>query len=322
MRRSTIGTVTLIYLLVSLTGCVINISMWPEEQPLKEQLIEGTGRPKILLIPLTGSITEDGRNSQVSLIKEMLQIAEKDSELRGIVLRINSPGGTVNASDVLYHEIRRFKEKKALPVYCLIDGIGASGAYYISMACDRVYATPSSITGSIGVIAMKFNVESLMSKIGIQHEVIKSGDKKDFWSPFRPSTPEEKEIFQRIIDQLYERFLNVIYEGRQKTLPMEDLRRLADGRVYTADQALKERLIDGIAYMDNVIEDLKRAGNIKEARIVRYYQPGTYRPTFYSHTVTSPPAEINLSLSINDFIGGESNSWGVHSVKFMYLWLP
>jgi len=290
-------------------GCVINISMWPEEQPLKEQVIEGTGRQKILLIPLTGTITEDGRNSQVSLIKEMLQIAEKDSYIKGLVLRIDSPGGTVNASDVIYHEIRRFKEKKTLPVYCLIDGIGTSGAYYISMACDRVYATPSSITGSIGVIAMKFNVEPLMSKIGIQHEVVKSGDKKDFWSPFRPSTPEEKEIFQRIIDELYERFLNVIYEGRQKTLSIENLRRLADGRVYTSEQALKERLIDGIAYMDKVIEELKKELNLKEARIVRYYHPGTYRPTFYSHS------EINLSLSIKELTG-------LDSVRFMYLWMP
>lgn len=292
-----------------LSGCFINISLWPEEQPLKEQLIEGTGRPKILLISLTGTITEDGRDSQVALIKEMLQIAEKDADIRGLVLRIDSPGGTVNASDVIYHEIKRFKERKNIPVYASIDGIGASGAYYVAMASDKLYATPSSITGSIGVIAMKFNAENLMAKIGIQHEVVKSGDKKDFWSPFRPSTPEEKEIFQKIIDDLYGRFLKVIKENRGEILPMEDLRRLADGRVYTAGQALKEKLVDGIGYMDDVIGELKKSQGMKEARVIRYYKPGTYRPTYYSQ------AGINLSLSINELSG-------IDSVRFLYLWIP
>lgn len=291
-----------------LPACIINISLWPEEQPLKEQVIEGTGRPKILLIPVTGTITEDGRDSQVSLVKEMLQIAEKDQDIKGVILRISSPGGTVNASDVIYHEIKRFKNKKNIPVYASIDGIGASGAYYIAMAGDRVYATPSSITGSIGVIAMKFNIENLMSKIGVQHEVIKSGDKKDFWSPFRPSTPEEKEIFQRIIDELYERFLRVIQENR-KLITIEDLKRLGDGRVYTAEQALREKLIDGIGYMDDIIEELKNNQGLKEARLVRYYKPGTYRPTPYSGS------GINLSININE-------DSGLEPVRFLYLWIP
>ncbi len=292
-----------------LSGCFINISLWPEEQPLKEQLIEGTGKPKILLISLAGTITEDGRDSMVALIKEMLQMAERDRDIRGLVLRIDSPGGTVNASDVIYHEIKRFKGKKNIPVFASIDGIGASGAYYVAMASDKVYATPSSITGSIGVIAMKFNAENLMTKIGIQHEVVKSGDKKDFWSPFRPSTPEEKEIFQKIIDELYGRFLKVIQENRGESLPVEDLRRLADGRVYTAEQALKEKLIDAIGYMDDVIEGLKENLGLKEVRLIRYYKPGTYRPTYYSQT------GINLSLSINELSGMEP-------VRFLYLWIP
>lgn len=292
-----------------LSGCFINISLWPEEQPLKEQLIEGGGRPKILLIPLTGTITEDGRDSRVALIKEMLQRAERDEDIKGLVLRIDSPGGTVNASDVIYHEIRRFKEKKNIPVYACIDGIGASGAYYVAMASDKLYATPSSITGSIGVIAMKFNAENLMAKIGIQHEVVKSGDKKDFWSPFRPSTPEEKEIFQKIIDDLYGRFLKVIQENRGEILSVNELRRLADGRVYTAEQAFTEKLIDAIGYIDDVIEELKKTQGLKEARVIRYFKPGTYRSTYYSQ------AGINLSLSINELSG-------IDSVRFLYLWIP
>lgn len=302
-------TFLVLFLSILITGCIVNISLWPEEQPLKEQVIEGTGRPKILLIPVTGTLSEDGRDSQVSLVKEILQIAEKDQDIKGVILRISSPGGTVNASDLIYHEIKRFKNKKKIPVYTSIDGIGASGAYYIAMASDRVYATPSSITGSIGVVAMKFNIENLMSKIGIQQEVVKSGDKKDFWSPFRPATPEEKEIFQRIIDELYGRFLKVIHENRGRLLTMEDLKRLGDGRIYTAEQALKEKLIDGIGYIDDIIEEIKKNQGLRETMLVRYYKPGTYRPTVYSYT------GINLSLNINEISGLES-------VRFLYLWIP
>ncbi|MCX7794344.1 MAG: signal peptide peptidase SppA [Thermodesulfovibrionales bacterium] len=291
-----------------LSSCIINISLWPEEEPLREQLIEGTGKAKILLIPLTGMIREDGRDSHVSLVKEMLQMAEKDPDIKGLILRIDSPGGTVNASDVIYHEIRRFRDKKKIPVYASIDGLGASGAYYIAMACDRVYATPSSITGGIGVIAMKFNIEKLMSKIGIQHEVVKSGDKKDSWSPFRPSSPEEKDIFQKIIDELHTRFLSVIQENRKELIKSEDLKTLADGRVYTAEQALKAKLIDKIGYMDDIIEDIKERG-IKDIRLIRYYKPGTYRPTVYSES------DINLSLNINKFPGQDY-------LRFLYLWIP
>ncbi len=295
-----------------LGACIINLSLLPQEEPLREQLIEGTGRPKILLIPVTGTIREDGRDSQVNLVKEMLQMALKDRDIEGIILRIDSPGGTVNASDIIYHEIKTLKEKKAIPVYAFIDGTGTSGAYYIAMAADRVYASPSSITGSIGVIAMKFNIENLMTKVGIQHEVVKSGDKKDFWSPFRPSTTEEKEIFQKIIDDLYERFLRVIYENRNGLLNMDEIRRLADGRIYTAGQALELKLIDRTGYIDQVIDELKLTRGLKEARVVRYYKPGTYRPTYYSGADTSG---INLSLSVNEFTG-------LHPVRFMYLWLP
>lgn len=311
MKRSSKirDSVFLLIIFFSLTGCIINISLWPEEQPLKEQLIEGTGKAKILLIPLTGLITGDGRDSQVSVVREMLQMAERDRDIRGIILRINSPGGTVNASDVIYHEIKRFKDKKNLPVYALIDGIGTSGAYYIAMACDRIYATPSSITGSIGVIAMKFNMERLMTKIGIEREVVKSGDKKDFWSPFRPSTEEEKEIFQRIIDELHERFLQVIHENRRELITMADIKRLSDGRVYTAQQALKEKFIDNTGYINDIIEELKKTLGLTEARIIRYYKPGTYRPTPYSES------GINLSITVNKISGFDS-------VEFFYLWIP
>lgn len=302
-----------VFLAFLLSGCVINISLFPKEEPLREQVIEGHGKAKLLFIPITGTIMEEGKDSQVALIKENLQIAERDDAIAGLIIRIDSPGGTVNASDLIYHEIRRFKDKKKVPAYCLIDGLGTSGAYYIAMACDRIYTTPSSITGSIAVIAMKFNLEGLMSRIGVQREVVKSGDKKDFWSPFRPSTPEEREIFQRIIDELHERFLGVIRENRKELVPSQELKRLADGRVFTASQAFKERLIDGIGYMDDLIEELKRVSGLKEVRLVRYYRPGTYRPTFYSGSMMDRD-DISLSLSLPHLSGFQS-------VRFMYLWI-
>lgn len=308
-------------LLFFITGCAVYISLAPIEKPLKEQLVEGKGAPKILIADVSGTITEGEKESLLSsknftaaMIKEVLQKAEEDSDVSGIILKINSNGGSVSASDTIYHEILKFKKKKNIPVYACVTDMGVSGAYYISMATDKVFSHPTSINGGIGVFVMKFNIEGLMSKIGVEGEIVKSGDKKDSWSPFRPSTPEEKEIFQKIIDELHSRFVSVIYEQRKNLLTKEEIQRLADGRVYTAEQAYKAKLIDRIGYLDDAIEEMKKALNIKEARIIRYYRPGTYKPTVYS-SYPEGTEGINLSISVNDLSAFKG-------VRFMYIYLP
>jgi len=307
-------------------GCTfLNISLVQAPSPLKEHVIEGKGRPKILLLDVSGFISERERGgtlslgkrpSTVSQMKEALQKAEKDENISGVIVKINSPGGTVTASDIVYHELVKFKQERHVPVHACITGLGTSGGYYIASAADKIIAHPSAITGSIGVIAIKFNIEGLLTKIGVEEETIKSGDKKDIFSPFRPNTPEEKEILQSIIDNLHVRFVDVVFAQRQGKLSREDLEILTDGRIYTADQALASKLIDHIEYLDDTIEGMKETLGIEHARIVTYYRKGEYPGTIYSAHRGNSPSFMGL---LNNHSEGSSPFSGV---EFLYLWNP
>ena len=198
-----------------------------------------------------------------------------------MVLKINSPGGTVTAADVILHEIKAFKAKKGVPVIVCLQGLAASGGYYVAQAGDTIIAYPTCITGSIGVIAMKFNFQGLMNKFGVGEDVVKTGKWKDFWSPFRPATPQEKEMMQHIIDDFYREFVNVVAQGRH--LSLKQTLAVADGRIFTASQARDLGLVDQLGYLDDAI-DLARAkaGLDTGARVVIYHRPGSYKPTIYS----------------------------------------
>lgn len=303
----------------------VNMSLVLQQTGLKEKVIEGTGRPKILLVNVSGFISERERSDRLGLIrkpslvesvKEALRKAENDRNLAGVIVKVNSPGGLVTATDILYHEIVSFKEKKKVPVYACIMSIGASGGYYISAATDEIIAHPTAITGSIGVISLKFNIEGLLDKIGVEEETYKSGDKKDLFSPFRERTPEEKEIIQAIIDSLYGRFLNAVHDQRKSTLAMDDLKKLADGRVYTADQALEAKLIDRIGYLEDAISIMKEFLGIEEARVVTYYRSGEYKGSIYS-------ASQRSRSSVEGLISGKIDDFApLAGVEFMYLWIP
>ncbi len=317
---------TVIIFLFCLSGCsLIKVSLIPSTKPLEEKVLEGKGTPKILLVDLDGIISFKEQTSglqlktkpsKAALFREVFRKAESDSDIAGVIIRINSPGGTVSASDAIYHEIMSFKQTRNIPVYTYIMELAASGGYYVASASDRIIASPTAITGSIGVIAMKFNVEELLSKVGISNETYKSGPKKDFWSPFRPSTPEEQKMIQDIIDRLFARFVGVVYENRQKLLTEQEVRGLADGRILTADEALKTKLIDQVAYLDETIDTMKKALDIKEARVVTYARPETFTSNIYSEMPQPGPLVINL-LSIN----AEDFSL-LSGAQFMYLWRP
>ena len=193
----------------------------------------------------------------VAQIKEQLIRAGDDSHVKAVVLRINSPGGTVTASDIIYHELQAFKERRKIPVIASIMDVGASGGYYVAMAADKVMVHPSSVTGSLGVIMMTVNARGLLEKIGLEANTITSGPRKDMGSPFRTMTDEERGIFHSVIMSFYERFLNVIHEGR-KNLSPETIRKFADGRIYSGEQATAIGLVDGIGYLDDAIDVAKR----------------------------------------------------------------
>ncbi|MCK5244712.1 MAG: signal peptide peptidase SppA, partial [Desulfobacterales bacterium] len=250
-------------------------------RPLEEQVIQGKGPGKILLVDISGTISEKRKlkgiglteeMSMVERIKEELNKAESDQAIAGLILRINSPGGTVTASDIIYHEICEFKKRTGVKVIASFLDIAASGGYYVACAADRIIAHPTTITGSIGIIAFKFNIQGLLSKIGIEEESIKAGDKKDLMTPFRAATAEEREILQTIINNLHQRFIDVVEQGRP-SLTREEIERIADGRIFSADQALDMKLIDQIGYLDDTIHEMKQELGLKEATVIAYLRP-------------------------------------------------
>ena len=326
MKKSALLLVLSLWVLSGCTG--INVSLLPATKPLEEKVLEGKGTPKILLLDLDGVISFkeetdklqlSARPSKVAFFREALRKAEADSDIAGVIVRINSPGGTVAASDTIYHEIMSFKQRRKIPVNAYIMELCASGGYYVASASDRIIASPTAVTGSIGVIVMKFNIEGLLSKIGVSEETYKSGPKKDFWSPFRPSTEEEKKMLQDIVDKLYTRFVEVVYANRQKLLTEREVKALADGRILTASGALEARLIDQVSYLDETIDAMKKALNIKQARVITYIRPKTFKSNIYSEYSEMPllgSPVINL-ISIN----AEELSL-FSGVQFMYLWNP
>lgn len=296
----------------------VNVPLMPSTRPLEETVLEGKGRYKVLLITIQGVITAERRRifpgiesepDPVARIKEELQKAADDKKIKALILKINSPGGTVTACDIIYKEIRAYREKTGVPVIaCLLD-TAASGGYYIANAADMIIAHPTTITGSIGVIATKFNLQGLMTKLGIAEESVKSGDKKDILSPFRSMTPEEQKLMQDIIDGLYRKFLDVVVAGR-KDLTMEELRPLADGRVFTAQQALDAKLVDAIGYLEDAINKAKERAGLKEARVIVYHRPEAYKNNIYSQA------------TVNIFGLGEQEFSAYQPLRFMYLWNP
>ncbi len=301
-------------------GCTFNFNLSSGAAPFKETVVSGEGENKVLLIPIEGTISSLDKKSFlggtapsfVETVRETLAKAERDSSIKAVWLRVNSPGGTVTASDLVYHELLRFKEKSRLKIYVSIMDLAASGAYYIAMAGDQILAHPTSLVGSVGVIALKVNMEGLLEKIGVDFEVVKSGDKKDFLSPWRPFTETEKKLFQETIDSFHERFVNIIAENRDG-LEVADVREFADGRILTAEQAKEKNLIDGIAYLDEVQKMIETdlGGEIK---VVSYYRPGRRKSNLYSNVPEKPALNI-FNIQANFFPGDEGP-------QFMYLWLP
>jgi protease-4 len=307
-----------------LQGCssLLNIELVPRIRPLHEETVEGKGRAKILLMDVSGVLSDESASIAlttpppkvpiVARVREELKKAEDDDEIKALIVRINSPGGTITASDLIYREIVAFKARKKVPVVAVMMDVAASGGYYAALAADTIIAMPTTVTGSIGVIMLTLNAQGLMEKIGVAPLAIKSADKKDAGSPFRQLTPEERAIFQSVIDQMYGRFVGLIVENRK--ILEERVRAFADGRIYTADQAKALGLVDSIGYMDDVVASARKAAGLEDARIIMYHRPREYRSNFYSASPATPGLEASLG-SLAGLVSGMGP-------RFMYLWWP
>jgi len=277
---------------------------------------------KIALIDVSGMIQNTRTHSllgtgdhPVSLLLEQLDKARRDANVKAVILRINSPGGTVVATQLMHDEITHFKKTSGKPVIAVMMDVAASGGYYIACACDTIVAQPSTITGSIGVIMLMMDVSGTMKMIGIKSDAVTSGVHKDTGSPFRAMRPEERELFQHIVDDMYGRFVKVVAEGRGN-LDEQGVRRIADGRVYTASQALELGLIDRIATLRETIDMLKERIKTKNVRVVAYVRPHDYRPNYYAQTPQNPSQDVSLlNISI-------PASLTPQAPQFMYLWAP
>jgi len=312
-----------VFLLLFLSGCVF-ISL-PGVKPLTEKEVGGKGGDKVLLVDVSGMIVDEdsserfGFETQRKLtarIREELEMAEKDGRVKAVVLRINTPGGSVTTSDIVNHEIREFKKRKKVPVVAELMDVAASGGYYIAVGADEIVAHPTTVTGSIGVIAYNFDASGLMTKIGVVSQTIKSGDKKDIGSPMRPMTEEERQILQSVIDTMYEKFIDVVMDGRFGKFTRAELKALADGRVYTAPQALENGLIDSIGYLDDAVEAAKKRAGIEQATVITYAPASSYKDNIYSRLGGLGPGSSQINL-IN--IDGRGLFPGP-GTRFMYLW--
>ncbi len=205
-----------------------------------------------------GVIEIDGMISDSKDVTEELVRFKDDSSIRGVIVRVNSPGGGVAATQEIYREVIKLKEKKK--VYVSMGSVCASGGYYIAAAGDKVFANPATITGSIGVIMEQMVVEELLKKVGLQSNTIKSGAFKDVGSPFRKMAPTEREYFQEILDSMHEQFIKVVADGRK--MPVDAARKLSDGRIYTGTQAKNLGLVDNIGNFYDTVDEMKKMLNI------------------------------------------------------------
>jgi protease-4 len=203
---------------------------------------------KIGVVEIEGAITD-----MKEAMEDVVKFKEDDS-IKGVILRINSPGGAVGPTQEIYSEIKKLRKSKK--VYVSMGSVCASGGYYLAVTGEKVYASPSTITGSIGVIMEQAVVEDLMKKIGIESNTIKSGPLKDTGSPFRKMREDEKKYLQSLIDSIYEQFVNDVAEGRK--MPVDQVKQLADGRIYTGLQAKDTGLIDNIGTFYDVVDEMQK----------------------------------------------------------------
>ena len=206
-------------------------------------------RSRVALVRIEGPIM-DSRDT-VDEIKDYV----KDNSIKAIILRIDSPGGAVAPSQEIYEEVKKAAADKKVVVS--MGSIAASGGYYIAAPADLVMANPGTLTGSIGVIMEIPNVEGLMSKIGIRTEVIKSGKHKDMASAFRKMEKEDRDLLQNVMDNVHEQFIRAVAAGRK--LKVEDLRPIADGRIFTGEQAKAIKLVDELGTLEDAV---KKAGEL------------------------------------------------------------
>src|SRR5829696_3431347 len=259
-----------------------------------EEYVAGDGPYKIAAVPVEGEIapaddTLGGTQPTATPegLADALRQAGQDTSVVAVVIEVNSPGGGVTASDEMHQSILNFKKNTGKPVVVSMGDTAASGGYYISTAADRIVANETTLTGSLGVIIPLNNFAEAAEKYGIKQVVIKSGKYKDMGSPFREMRPDEREIFQSIVDQEYSEFVDVISEGRD--IPKDRVREIADGRVYSGLQAKKLGLIDSFGGLDEASAIAGNLAGTSDTTVVRYVQQPSFTDRLLARLALEKP---------------------------------
>lgn len=328
--------------LVGPSGCgraSITFALGAADERLYETtVIDDGGEAKIALIDVRGLIVDDRKSGFLSSgsnpvddLVASLEKAAKDPQVRAVVLRINSPGGGVAASETMYAEVRRFRERTGKPVVSAMGEVAASGGYYLALAGDEVMAQPSTITGSIGVIIPTINVSAGMNRIGIVARSVKSGANKDLANPLEPMREDQYAVLQHMVDQFYAEFRGLVL-ARRGPRGFDESRadELLDGRVFTGSEAAALKLVDRTGGLREAYERARGLAGLEQARLIKYHGEGERPRSAYAQTSLasaeaphSPPVggvEMNL-LQINGVDGllGLTSGMGVRPY---YLWAP
>ena len=291
-------------------------------QKLREtQVSGGRGSDKIALIELEGMLINartggfmQPTENKVSLFKEQLDRAAADKKVKAVVLRVNSPGGTVTASDTMYEMLARFRQRTGKPVIASLQEVAASGGYYVACAADEIVASPTSVVGSIGVIVNTFDASRGLDKLGICSEAIKSGPLKDMGSPFKAMTADERSVMQGMVDEYYARFITVVKSHRN--IGTEEKSRIAtDGRVFSGKQALDVGLVDRVGLLEDAIKLARQKANAPGARAIMYKRPYGFSGSIYANGTTPTP---NANVTHLHIPGTDS----ILPTGFYYLWQP
>jgi protease-4 len=325
--KGQVGIIPAVVLALVLTGCAENVGWVIKPVPLEEKLVEtqiardeGLFVPDKILILDVDSLLINQRKPQlfgfgenpVSFFIEKLDKAKEDPNVKAVVLRINSPGGGVTASDIMHRKLRRFAEEKQVPVVAVLEDVGASGAYYLACGADTILAHETSVVGSIGVMVQTVSFSGTMKKLGIEAEAVTSGSRKDMASPLKPLDKEDLAILQGIVDEYYQRFLGVVARGRPE-LESEAIKKLADGRVFTGRQAKANGLIDDCGYLDDAIELAKTKSGSARVRVVMYHRPWGRKANAYAAMPTAPAQFNLLNITVPDLVA-------LGRPRFLYLW--
>jgi protease-4 len=251
MGRSKIKTAFLVIFIIIIISFFISLAIGISGRTFGE---------KIGIVEIEGVIA-DSKDIMEDIVK-----FKEDETIKGVILRINSPGGSVAPSQEIFEEVKKLREKKK--VFISMGTVCASGGYYIAAAGEKIYAMPSTITGSIGVIMEQVVIEDLLKKVGIQPNTMKAGNFKDVGSPFRKMNEEERKYFQEILNTIHAQFINTV--AAERKIPMDSAKKLSDGRIYLGQQAKDLKLIDRIGTFYDTVDDMKNTLNIKGKPVLVY----------------------------------------------------